>query len=58
MSKIEAGKLELEETEFNLVTVMEEVVDMFAVLGVQKGIEVVLDLPDEGRFRSSEAAAL
>jgi signal transduction histidine kinase len=47
MSKIEAGKLELEETEFNLVTVMEEVVDMFAVLGVQKGIEVVLDLPDE-----------
>jgi signal transduction histidine kinase len=47
MSKIEAGKLELEETEFNLVNVMEEVVDMFAVLGVQKGIEVVLDLPDE-----------
>ncbi|CAM6028318.1 unnamed protein product [Sphagnum balticum] len=47
MSKIEAGKLELEETEFNLVSVMEEVVDMFAVLGVQKGIEVVLDLPDE-----------
>jgi signal transduction histidine kinase len=36
MSKIEAGKLELEETEFDLVSVVEEVVDMFAVFGCTK----------------------
>lgn len=47
ISKIEAGKLQLEETDFNIVHVLEEVVDMFSVVALKKDIEVVLDLCDE-----------
>lgn len=47
MSKIEAGKLQLAEKEFDIVHVLEEVVDMFAVVGMKKGLEVVLDLRDD-----------
>lgn len=46
MSKIEAGKLLLEESEFNLVKALEEVVDTFSVMGLKKGVEVALDLSD------------
>ncbi|XVE89569.1 hypothetical protein DITRI_Ditri20bG0006600 [Diplodiscus trichospermus] len=43
MSKIEAGKMDLEEEEFNLAQLLEDVVDMFYPLGIKKGIDVVLD---------------
>lgn len=46
MSKIEAGKLSLQESEFDLVTALEEVVDTFSVMGFKKGVEVALDLSD------------
>lgn len=52
MSKIEAGKLILEESEFDLLEVLEEAVEMFAVVGMMKGLEVVLDLPDDSIERS------
>ncbi|MCO5560949.1 hypothetical protein L7F22_014569 [Adiantum nelumboides] len=46
MSKIEAGKLLLQESEFDLVGALEEVIDTFSVVGLKKGIEVALDLSD------------
>ncbi|MCO5557036.1 hypothetical protein L7F22_010591 [Adiantum nelumboides] len=46
MSKIEAGKLSLQESEFDLVSALEEVVDTFSVVGFKKGVEVALDLSD------------
>ncbi|KAI5083394.1 hypothetical protein GOP47_0003137 [Adiantum capillus-veneris] len=46
MSKIEAGKLLLQESEFDLVNALEEVIDTFSVVGLKKGIEVALDLSD------------
>ncbi|KAL5230744.1 hypothetical protein ABZP36_029520 [Zizania latifolia] len=42
-SKVESGKIQLEEVEFNMVDVLEESVDMVNVVGVNKGIEVVWD---------------
>lgn len=42
-SKIEAGKMQLDEEEFNLAQLLEDVVDMFYPIGVKKGIDVVLD---------------
>ncbi|KAK1316095.1 Histidine kinase CKI1 [Acorus calamus] len=42
-SKLEAGKTTLNEDEFNIAQVLEEVVDMFHVVGFQKGLEVILD---------------
>ncbi|XP_062233449.1 probable histidine kinase 2 [Phragmites australis] len=42
-SKVESGKMQLEEVEFNMAAVLEESVDMANVTGVSKGIEVVWD---------------
>ncbi|KAL6861923.1 hypothetical protein ACP4OV_017623 [Aristida adscensionis] len=42
-SKVESGKMQLEEAEFNMADVLEESVDMVNVVGVNKGIEVVWD---------------
>ncbi|KAG8085184.1 hypothetical protein GUJ93_ZPchr0010g8474 [Zizania palustris] len=42
-SKVESGKIQLEEVEFNMLDVLEESVDMVNVVGVNKGIEVVWD---------------
>ncbi|KAL3697509.1 hypothetical protein R1sor_011585 [Riccia sorocarpa] len=53
MSKIEAGKLQLEEAEFDLLDVLEEAVEMFAVVGMKKGLDVVLDFPDDSIERAS-----
>ncbi|MGE9293420.1 MAG: response regulator, partial [Puniceicoccales bacterium] len=59
-SKIESGQLELEEINFNLVTLMEECLDQFVAQTREKGIELALqispDLPahvrgDPTRFR-------
>lgn len=46
MSKIEAGKKQLEEEEFNVAQLLEDVVDMFYPLGMKKGVDVVLDPTD------------
>ncbi|GER49464.1 histidine kinase 1 plant [Striga asiatica] len=42
-SKIEAGKMQLEEEEFNVAQLLEDVVDMFYPVGMKKGVDVVLD---------------
>ncbi|KAI9187107.1 hypothetical protein LWI28_024442 [Acer negundo] len=47
MSKIEAGKMELQVEDFNLAQLLEEVVDMFYVVAIKKGVDVVLD-PSDG----------
>ena len=60
ISKIEAGKLELEETDFNLQVVVEDVADIVGIKGNEKGLEITLftaeDVPtllkgDPGRLR-------
>ncbi|KAA8536762.1 hypothetical protein F0562_029240 [Nyssa sinensis] len=42
-SKIEAGKMQLEEEEFNLLQLIEDVVDMYYPIGMKKGVDVVFD---------------
>ncbi|CDP07743.1 unnamed protein product [Coffea canephora] len=42
-SKIEAGKTQLEEEEFDLQELVEDVVDLYYTVGLKKGIDVVLD---------------
>ncbi|KAI7728376.1 hypothetical protein M8C21_005695 [Ambrosia artemisiifolia] len=46
-SKIEAGKMELEEKPFDLVKVLEGVVDLFYPVGLKKEVDVILDLHDD-----------
>jgi len=42
-SKIDAGKLELEVVDFDLLEVLEDTVESFAYLAYEKGLELVLD---------------
>ncbi|KAL6968617.1 hypothetical protein U1Q18_034418 [Sarracenia purpurea var. burkii] len=42
-SKIEAGKMQLEEEEFDLAQLLEEVVDLYHPIGMKKGLDVILD---------------
>ncbi|RHN81039.1 putative histidine kinase [Medicago truncatula] len=42
-SKIEAGKMQLEEEEFDLSNLLEDVVDLYHPMAMKKGVEVVLD---------------
>lgn len=44
LSKIEAERLELEETDFNIQTVLEESAEAFAVLAHKKGVELIVNL--------------
>lgn len=53
MSKIEAGKTSLEIEDFNLAELLEEVVDMFYPLGMNKGIDIVLDPCDGSTLKSA-----
>ncbi|MEM1170596.1 MAG: ATP-binding protein [Cyanobacteria bacterium P01_H01_bin.35] len=62
MSKIEAGQTTLQETEFDLHTVLQDLQDMFCLKVQKKGIQFVLepdpDLPqyistDEGKLRQA-----
>lgn len=46
-SRIEAGRFELEEIEFNLFDVVEEVGGLLAESAQSKGVELVLDLEDD-----------
>ncbi|XP_071730773.1 histidine kinase CKI1-like [Rutidosis leptorrhynchoides] len=45
-SKIEAGKMPLEAKQFDLVKVVEGVVDLFYPVGLKKDVDVLLDLKD------------
>ncbi|KAH9621926.1 hypothetical protein KSS87_022205 [Heliosperma pusillum] len=47
LSKVEAGKLVLEETEFNLGRELEGLIDMFSVQCANRHVETLLDLPDD-----------
>ncbi|KAL8034780.1 hypothetical protein ABFX02_12G052200 [Erythranthe guttata] len=42
-SKIEAGKMQLDEEEFDLEKLMEDVVDLYHPVGTKKGVDVILD---------------
>ena len=59
-AKIEAGRLELEETDFDLRTIVEQAADMLALRAQRKGLELVCRIPpnvptalagDPGRLR-------
>ncbi|XP_031498687.1 probable histidine kinase 2 isoform X1 [Nymphaea colorata] len=50
ISKIEAGKMQLEEVEYDLAQVLEDAVDMFYVSAIEKCVEVVLD-PCDGTIQ-------
>ncbi|KAJ4714167.1 Histidine kinase 1 [Melia azedarach] len=47
LSKVESGKMELENTEFDLRKELEELVDMFSVQCSNHNVETVLDLSDD-----------
>ncbi|XP_024010862.1 histidine kinase CKI1 [Eutrema salsugineum] len=53
MSKIESGKMHLEEEEFNLAKLLEDVVDFFHPAAMKKDVDVVLDLHDGSLFKYS-----
>ncbi|CAN6283443.1 unnamed protein product [Urochloa humidicola] len=41
--KVESGRMQLDEGEFNLADVLEESMDMINIVGIRKGLEVVWD---------------
>ncbi|MHC5539185.1 PAS domain S-box protein, partial [Singulisphaera rosea] len=47
LSKIEAGKVTIEEVEFNLRTVMEEIADLLSPRAHQKGLQVSCHVPSD-----------
>ncbi|XP_057543781.1 histidine kinase 1 [Amaranthus tricolor] len=47
LSKVEAGKLVLEEAEFDLGRELEGLIDMFSVQCINHHVETLLDLPDD-----------
>nr|GMD20958.1 histidine kinase CKI1-like [Ipomoea batatas] len=52
-SRIEAGKMQVEEDEFDLQELLEDVVDLYYPVGMKKGVDVILDPCDESveKFR-------
>ncbi|KAL1226250.1 Histidine kinase CKI1 [Cardamine amara subsp. amara] len=53
MSKIESGKMQLEEEEFNLAKLLEDIIDFYHPVAMKKGVDVVLDLHDGSIFKFS-----
>ncbi|XP_022757898.1 histidine kinase CKI1 [Durio zibethinus] len=53
-SKIEAGMMNLEEEEFNLAELLENVVDLYHPVGMKKGVDVVLDPCDGSIIKYSK----
>lgn len=45
-SKIESGKIQLEEEDFDVAQLLEDVADLFYSVAMKKGVDVVLDLYD------------
>lgn len=52
-SKIEAGKMLIDEEEFNLMQLLEDVVDLFHPVAMKKDVDVVLDLFDGSILKHS-----
>lgn len=52
-SKIEAGKMQLEEEEFDIEQLLEDVVDLYHPVGMKKGVDVILDPYDGFVSKSS-----
>ncbi|KAK4482142.1 hypothetical protein RD792_009283 [Penstemon davidsonii] len=52
-TKIEAGKMQLIEEEFDLEQLLEDVVDLYHPVGMKKGIDVILDPYDGSITKSS-----
>jgi signal transduction histidine kinase/CheY-like chemotaxis protein/HPt (histidine-containing phosphotransfer) domain-containing protein len=49
-SKLEAGKMSLEHTDFDLEQTIEQTVDMIAMEAHRKGLEIVMDIPPEANI--------
>uniref|UniRef100_A0A803LF60 histidine kinase n=2 Tax=Chenopodium quinoa TaxID=63459 RepID=A0A803LF60_CHEQI len=52
-SQIEAGKMQLEENEFNLAQLLEDEADLHHPVAMKKGVEVILDPCDGSIFKYS-----
>ncbi|KAL3653349.1 hypothetical protein CASFOL_003030 [Castilleja foliolosa] len=52
-SKIESGKMQLEEEEFDIEKLLEDTVDLFHPVGMKKGVDVILDPCDGSVMKSS-----
>ncbi|XP_078438032.1 signal transduction histidine kinase [Wolffia australiana] len=52
MSKVEAGKMQLKDAEFDISKLIEESVDIFHIVALKKGLEVIWD-PCDGSVLSS-----
>ncbi|XP_011041373.1 PREDICTED: histidine kinase CKI1 [Populus euphratica] len=52
-SKIEAGKMQLQEEEFDLAKLLEDAVDLYHPVGMKKGVDVVLDPYDGSILKHS-----
>ncbi|KAK6122871.1 hypothetical protein DH2020_043397 [Rehmannia glutinosa] len=52
-SKIEAGKMQLEEVEFDIELLLEDVVDLYHPVGMKKGVDVILDPYDGSVMKST-----
>lgn len=53
-SKVEAGKMQLEEEKFDVAELVEHVVDLYYPLGLKKGIDVILDPCDYSIVKFSQ----
>jgi CheY-like chemotaxis protein/HPt (histidine-containing phosphotransfer) domain-containing protein len=49
-SKIEAGKMELEHTDFDLEQTIEQAVEMIAMEAHKKGLEIAMDIPPDANI--------
>ncbi|XP_073157510.1 histidine kinase CKI1-like isoform X2 [Henckelia pumila] len=52
-TKIDAGKMQLEEEEFDIGQLLEDVVDLFHPVGMKKGVDIILDPYDGSIIKSS-----
>ncbi|GMH19312.1 hypothetical protein Nepgr_021153 [Nepenthes gracilis] len=53
MSKVEAGKMQLDEEEFNLSQLLEDIADLYHPVGMKRGVDVVLDFCDGSALKFS-----
>ncbi|KAM7250890.1 hypothetical protein ACFE04_022773 [Oxalis oulophora] len=54
MSKIESGKMQLDEEEFDVAQLVEDAVDLYYSGGMKKGVDVILDLCDGSIMKFSK----
>ncbi|GMH19129.1 hypothetical protein Nepgr_020970 [Nepenthes gracilis] len=53
MSKVEAGKMQLDEEEFNLSQLLEDMAYLYHPVGMKRGVDVVLDFCDGSALKFS-----